>query len=154
MEKQPMPCACKWETRLSAKRSINNFSDNRGSLPRAAQGVNPLFTLGHMVATPGALAAIEKSGQPPGDFLTRHVSGDWEDVPPEDNAENEPSLQHGYRLLSACHTSAGDKLAGLSLPDVSCTFWPRGIARSGVGDDQGEVLNTKNGSEQEFVETQ
>jgi len=72
--------------------------------------VKPLFTLGHVVTTPGALAALEKAGQQPGDFLARHVSGDWGEVPPEDIKENEVSLQHGFRLLSAYHTSAGDKL--------------------------------------------
>ena len=42
-----------------------------------------LFTLGHVVATPGALAALEKAGQQPGDFLARHANGDWGEVPPE-----------------------------------------------------------------------
>jgi len=37
----------------------------------------PLFNLGQLVATPGALAALEKSGQSPTDFLSRHVTGDW-----------------------------------------------------------------------------
>jgi hypothetical protein len=37
---------------------------------------NPLFDLGQLVATPGALAALEKSGQNPMDFLSRHVMGD------------------------------------------------------------------------------
>jgi len=37
--------------------------------------VKSLFTLGHVVATPGALAAIEKSGQQPGEFLARRASG-------------------------------------------------------------------------------
>jgi hypothetical protein len=46
-------------------------------------GVKPLFTLGQVVATPGALAALEKAGQQPGDFLARHVSGDWGEVPPK-----------------------------------------------------------------------
>jgi hypothetical protein len=36
----------------------------------------PLFELGQLVATPGALAALEKSGQFPVDFLSRHVTGD------------------------------------------------------------------------------
>ena len=36
----------------------------------------PLFDLGQLVATPGALAALEKSGQSPMEFLTRHVTGD------------------------------------------------------------------------------
>jgi hypothetical protein len=42
-----------------------------------------------VVATPGALAALEKAGQQPGDFLVRYVSGGWGDVPPEDIKENQ-----------------------------------------------------------------
>ena len=72
--------------------------------------MKPLFTLGQVVATPGALAALEKAGQQPGDFLSRHVSGDWGEVPPEDINENELSLRHGFRLLSAYRTNAGDRL--------------------------------------------
>ena len=56
--------------------------------------MKPLFTLGQVVATPGALAALEKGGQQPGDFLARHVTGDWREVPPEDVKENEFSLKH------------------------------------------------------------
>ena len=70
---------------------------------------------------PGALAAIEKSGQQPGDFLTRHVSGDWGEVPPEDIKENEFSLKHGFRLLSAYRTDAGDKLWVITEADRSST---------------------------------
>ena len=33
--------------------------------------------LGQIVATPGALEALEESGQSPGFFLDRHVQGDW-----------------------------------------------------------------------------
>ena len=83
--------------------------------------MKPLFTLGHVVATPGALAAIEKSGQQPGDFLGRHVNGDWGEVPPEDFKENELSLQHGFRLLSAYRTNAGDKLWVFTEADRSST---------------------------------
>ena len=35
----------------------------------------PLFDLGQLVATPGARAALEKSGQSPTEFLTRRVTG-------------------------------------------------------------------------------
>ena len=83
--------------------------------------MKPLFTLGQVVATPGALATIEKSGQQPGDFLSRHVSGDWGEVPPEDIKENELSLQHGFRLLSAYHTSVGDMLWVITEADRSST---------------------------------
>jgi hypothetical protein len=36
----------------------------------------PLFNLGQLVATPGALAALAKAGQTPLDFLSRHVCGE------------------------------------------------------------------------------
>jgi hypothetical protein len=66
----------------------------------------PLFDLGQLVATPGALAALEKTGQGPMEFLSRHVTGDWGDIPEEDRKENEYSLEHGFRLLSSYRTAA------------------------------------------------
>jgi hypothetical protein len=83
--------------------------------------VKPLFTLGQVVATPGALAALEKAGQQPGVFLARHVSGDWGEVPSEDVKENEFSLKHGFRLLSSYSTSAGDRLWVITEADRSST---------------------------------
>jgi len=41
----------------------------------------PLFDLGQLVATPGALAALEKTGQNAMDLLSRHVRGDWGELP-------------------------------------------------------------------------
>jgi hypothetical protein len=49
----------------------------------------PAFELGQIVATPGALAALQKAGQPPGEFLTRHVSREWGDLSDEDRKEND-----------------------------------------------------------------
>ena len=83
--------------------------------------MKPLFTLGQVVATPGALAVLEKAGQQLGDFLARHVSGDWGEVPPEDIKENEFSLPHGFRLLSAYRTNVGDKLWVITEADRSAT---------------------------------
>ena len=68
----------------------------------------PLFDLGQLVATPGALAAFEKSGQSPMDFISRHVSGDWGEIPEEDRKENQFSLEKGFRLMSSYRTSAND----------------------------------------------
>ena len=59
----------------------------------------PLFDLGQLVATPGALAALEKSGQSPMDFISRHVTGDWGEIPEEDMKENQFNLEKGFRLL-------------------------------------------------------
>jgi hypothetical protein len=55
------------------------------------------------------LGAPEKTGQQPGQFHTRHVSGDWGAVSPEEVKENEFSLEQVFRLLSAYHTRAGDE---------------------------------------------
>ena len=70
----------------------------------------PLFDLGQLVATPGALAALEKTGQNAMEFLSRHATGDWGDLPKEDKDENQLSLEKGFRLLSSYRTSAGDKI--------------------------------------------
>jgi hypothetical protein len=68
----------------------------------------PLFDLGQLVATPGALAALEKSGQSPMDFLSRHVTGDWGEIPEDDRKENQFSLDKGFRLMSSYRTTAND----------------------------------------------
>jgi hypothetical protein len=59
------------------------------------------LALGQTVATPGALAAMEESGEQPCGFLSRHASGDWGDLCEEARQENEFSLEHGFRLVSS-----------------------------------------------------
>jgi len=81
----------------------------------------PAFELGQIVATPGALAALKKAGQQPGEFLTRHVNREWGDLDEEDRNENEYSLEHGFRLLSAYRTNAGDRLWIITESDRSAT---------------------------------
>jgi len=63
-----------------------------------------LFPLGQIVATPGALAALERAQQAPMCFLARHASGDWGELEPTDVAENQYSIAHGFRLLSSYQT--------------------------------------------------
>ncbi len=82
---------------------------------------HPWFDLGRLVATGGALAALEKTRQNAVEFLARHVTGDWGELPVEDRAENSLSLQHGFRLLSSCRTAAGDKLWVITEADRSST---------------------------------
>ena len=42
------------------------------------------FRLGQVLATPGALDALEAAGQDGRQYLKRHQSGDWGEVCPED----------------------------------------------------------------------
>jgi len=46
----------------------------KGVFPMQQLSKQPPFELGQIVATPGALAALKKAGQQPGEFLTRHVN--------------------------------------------------------------------------------
>jgi len=90
-----------------------------------------LFPLGRIVATPGALQALEAAGQQPAQFLDRHVSGDWGELDEEDKRENEFSVRNGLRILSAYPlerlfsragtTSGGDKLWIITEADRSAT---------------------------------
>jgi hypothetical protein len=66
--------------------------------------------LGQLVATPGALEALEASGQTPDFFLAKHASGDWGDVSPGDAALNDAAVQDGSRIFSAYRTLRGTKL--------------------------------------------
>ena len=76
----------------------------------------PLFDLGRLVATAGALAALAKTGQNAVEFLARHETGDWGELPVEDKAENHLSLQQGFRLLSSDRPSADEMARHLPGP--------------------------------------
>lgn len=68
------------------------------------------FSLGQLAATPGALEAMEASGQEPSFFIARHASGDYGEVNDEDRQLNDEALIHGDRILSAYRTLKGVKL--------------------------------------------
>ncbi len=72
--------------------------------------MKPKFQLGQTLATPGALKALEESGQSPGFFLDQHVQGIWGDVDAEDRRANDEALVNGERLLSAYRTLKGERL--------------------------------------------
>ena len=66
--------------------------------------MNPRFSLGTIVATPGALAL----GVDLNEYMRRHHCGDWGDLDTEDKEANERALAEGTRLLS-CYEVAGGK---------------------------------------------
>ena len=69
--------------------------------------MKPLFELGHLVATPGAIASLSEAGVASRDLLRRHVVGDWRDLDSFDSAENTRALETGARIFSAYETPAG-----------------------------------------------
>jgi hypothetical protein len=66
-----------------------------------------MFKLGPLLATPGALNALQ-----PDDLLAilqRHAGADWGDLDAEDRAANDAALPTGSRLLTA-YNVAGRKV--------------------------------------------
>jgi hypothetical protein len=69
------------------------------------------FSLGQVVATPGALEALQESGQAPLELIYRHSHGDWgEELCEEDRQLNDQALEDGSRLLSAYKLKNGVKI--------------------------------------------
>lgn len=81
----------------------------------------PLFSLGQIVATPGALALCAEAGVRPTQYLSRHVSGDWGLVDPEDGEANEAALVRGGRVLSAYVVPGGQRIWIITEADRSAT---------------------------------
>jgi len=79
------------------------------------------FPLGHVIATPGALAAMERTNAQPLTFLVRHQAGEWGDLDSADIAENEYSPTRELRLLSAYTLSDGTRIWIITEADRSST---------------------------------
>jgi len=65
------------------------------------RSVAPTFQVGKVVATPGALALMDKHHIEPLDLLRRHQQGDWGILDKHDRAANLAALKDGSRLLSS-----------------------------------------------------
>ncbi len=79
------------------------------------------FPIGQIVATPGAIEALEQSGESPAIFLDRHIICDWGDIENEDQQANDESLINGSRLLSAYHLNDGTKIWIITEADRAST---------------------------------
>ena len=79
------------------------------------------FGLGRLYVTTGAAAALDEAGETPLAYIARHARGEWGEVCAEDAAENELSIAHGFRILSAYTTRRGDRLYVITEADRSAT---------------------------------
>lgn len=70
----------------------------------------PRFSLGQIVATPGALAACTRQHLTA--CLDRHRRGDWGHVCKADAAQNDAAVTEGFRLLSAYPIDPAKPCAG------------------------------------------
>lgn len=87
------------------------------SQPVAAVRFNP----GHVVATPGALEALQTNQQNAVYFLARHLRADWGELDEPDRQANDHALTTGGRLLSAYHLRDGEKIWIITESDRSST---------------------------------
>lgn len=79
------------------------------------------FQLGQLVATPGAIDALQTAGMHWQQLLDRHVAGDWGDVCDEDKQSNDRDLKEGNRLLSAYEIGDDTKVWIITEADRSVT---------------------------------
>ena len=85
------------------------------------QFITPLFELGSIAATPGALALIEAGAFDPGELLARHVTGDWGDLCPEDRTQNARAVAQGLRVFSSYNLGDNKKVWVITENDRSVT---------------------------------
>jgi len=80
-----------------------------------------LFELGQVVATPGALACLEKFGIGAIELLRRHQSGDWGVLTAEDKTANEQSVECNLRILSNYPLQGEERIWVITEADRSVT---------------------------------
>jgi hypothetical protein len=80
----------------------------------------PLFPLGHIVATPAALAFLQERRFSLLALLARHMRGDWGELVQEDRLANDRALAHGTRIVSS-YNIGDDKVWIITEADRSCT---------------------------------
>lgn len=92
------------------------------------------FELGQLVATPGALALMERSKTNPALIVSRHMHADWGDICQEDQALNDQALIDRSRLMSVYRLVSPETLAATPSKNRSNlpTVW---IITEAVGED-------------------
>ena len=82
----------------------------------------PLFPLGRLTATPGAIDAHAATRQTPAEFLRRHQTGDYGVVDEDDKEANDAAVRCGERVFSAYMLNDGEtKLWCITEADRSST---------------------------------
>lgn len=95
---------------------------NSKNLPTETQpSTIPLFELGQVVATPGALETMHSLGMTGLELLRRHHRGDWGDLDAEDIETNNAALKNGSRLFSAYQVTEQIKIWIITEADRSVT---------------------------------
>jgi hypothetical protein len=68
------------------------------------------FLLGRLFLTPGAIEALEESGESAQEFINRHARLEKGELSDEDHKENQFSVNKSLRIFSAFKTAKGVKI--------------------------------------------
>lgn len=79
------------------------------------------FCPGQILATPGALAALQEYACAPLTLLARHLCGDWGDLPEADARLNDTALETGGRLFSSYPLGGDTRIWLITEQDRSAT---------------------------------
>ncbi len=82
---------------------------------------SPLFSLGNLYMTPGAIETVTQHGINVSELLRRHVTGDWGDLDAEDKQANNDALHCGARIFSAYEVAQNEKLWVITEADRAST---------------------------------
>jgi len=94
-------------------------TSNKNSSP--AHLKPPLFLLGRVVATPGALAIFQQhEDKSIHQYLQNHLRGDWGELCSDDKQANDNALNTGGRILSS-YFVGGNKIWVITEADRSAT---------------------------------
>jgi len=90
------------------------------------QNSNPKFQLGKVVATTGAIEALNEAQISASELLSKHVSGDFGEVDSDDWQSNLDAIKDGERILSAYTLKTGKRLWVITEADrsSSCVLRP------------------------------
>ena len=112
-----------WQSVLDVE--CTDLNNGQAKTNGVGPGLNPprrqRFALGDIVATTGALDALEEADCTPVTYLERHVAGDWGDLCEEDRQANEYAVGHGLRVFSSYRLPTGTKLWVITEHDRSVT---------------------------------
>lgn len=101
---------------------VTNFA--LPSTPKATTrllAVAPLFALGQVFMTPGAMASLARNKVSEVLLLARHVHGDWSEMHEDDQETNLQAIEEGGRVLSAFAMRDQTKIWVITEADRSVT---------------------------------
>ncbi|MDI1291467.1 MAG: hypothetical protein PSV18_01830 [Methylobacter sp.] len=102
-----------------ATTGATNMTENTTTKNQA--NTNHLFNPGQVVSTPGALEAMSDNNCLSLDLLTKHLAGDWGNVPKEDAEANQQALKTGARIISSYTLENGARIWIITEADRSST---------------------------------